>query len=127
MDKKQIRDKSGQDNSSILLLERGKRGALNVVFGRTMLIVLLIIAQIMLLFLAFRQFSSYTPYLYGALMVFDGAVIINMVNKATNPAIKITWILLMVVVPPPMRSAPPDPGVVFPLISPPETDRAPSV
>ena len=100
MDKKQIRDKSGQDNSSILLLERGKRGALNVVFGRTMLIVLLIIAQIMLLFLAFRQFSSYTPYLYGALMVFDGAVIINMVNKATNPAIKITWILLMVVVPP---------------------------
>ena len=100
MDKQEIRDKSSQDNSNILLLEKGKRGALNVIFGRTMLIVVLILAQILLLFLAFRSFSDYTPYFYGALMVFDGVMIIHMVNKATNPTIKITWILLMVLAPP---------------------------
>ena len=49
MDKQEIRDKSSQDNSNILLLEKGKRGALNVIFGRTMLIVVLILAQILLL------------------------------------------------------------------------------
>ena len=43
MDKQEIRDKSSQDNSNILLLEKGKRGALNVIFGRTMLIVVLIL------------------------------------------------------------------------------------
>ena len=61
MDKQEIRDKSSQDNSNILLLEKGKRGALNVIFGRTMLIVVLILAQTLLLFLAFRSFREYTP------------------------------------------------------------------
>ena len=100
MDKQKIRDKSSQDNTRVLLVEKGKRGALNVIFGRTMVILVLIALQILLLFLAFNSSISNLSYLYYALIVFYAALILHLVNKPANPSIKITWILLVVLAPP---------------------------
>ena len=100
MDKQKIRDKSSQDNTRVLLVEKGKRGALNVIFGRTMVILVLIALQILLLFWAFNSSISNLSYLYYALIVFYAALILHLVNKPANPSIKITWILLVVLVPP---------------------------
>ena len=99
MDKQKIRDKSSQDNSGIYLLEKSKRGVLNVLFGRTMLIVVLLVVQI---FLLFRVFNSlrYVRYVYIGLQVLYVALILRLVNKDSNPAIKISWILLVVLAPP---------------------------
>ena len=99
MDKQEIRDRSSQDNSKILLLEKSKRGALNVLFGRTMVIVVLLIVQFLLMFYAFRSLQ-YIQYIYVALQVLYVALILHLVNKPSNPSIKITWILLVVLAPP---------------------------
>ena len=99
MDKQKIREKSSQDNSSILLLEKGKRGALNVLFGRTMVIAVLLVLQILLLFMVFRSFR-FTRYIYAAQQALTVIFILFQVNRSSNPSIKITWILLVSLAPP---------------------------
>ncbi|MBR2697310.1 MAG: PLDc N-terminal domain-containing protein [Clostridia bacterium] len=100
MDKQKIRDKSGRDNTGIRLVEKSRRGILHVLFGRTMLIIVLFALQIFLLYSAFRSMRRFMPYIYGLLMVFYGTIIIRLVNKSSDPASKITWILLIVLLPP---------------------------
>ena len=70
MDKQRIREKSSVDNSHIYLLEKSKRGVLNVLFGRTMVIIVLLAAQV---FLLYRMFSSlrYVKYVYAGLQVLN--------------------------------------------------------
>ena len=99
MDKQTIRERSSQDNTHIFLLEKGKRGILNVIFGRTMLIIVLMALQVFLLYWAFNRVRL-MPYFYAALQVINVGLILHLVNKDSNPAIKITWILLVVLAPP---------------------------
>lgn len=100
MDKQKIRDKSGRDNTGIRLVEKSRRGILHVLFGRTMLIIVLFALQIFLLYWAFRSMRRFIPYFYGLLMVFYGVIIVRLVNKSSDPVSKITWILLIVLLPP---------------------------
>ena len=98
-EKAKIRERSSHEDEPILLLEKGKRGILNVIFGRTFVILLMLAAQVLLVVLAFRPLSKYIPYIYGLLLVFYVGLILSLVNKSSNPTTKITWILLMVVLP----------------------------
>ena len=100
MDKQRIREKSSHDNTGIRLVERSKRGILHVLFGRTMLILVLFAVQILLLYMAFRSLRRFIPYIYGLLMVFYGVIIVRLVNKPSDASSKITWILLIVLLPP---------------------------
>ena len=100
-EKERIRERSGQDQDDrVLLLEKSRRGVLNVVFGRTMLILIMLAVQISLLVLAFSSLQTITPYLYGVLMAVYFALILHLVNKPSEPTTKITWILLIVLAPP---------------------------
>ena len=100
MNKQKIRDKSGRDNTGIRLVEKSKRGILHVLFGRTMLILVLFAVQLLLLYMAFRSLRRFIPYIYGLLMVFYGVIIVRLVNKPSDASSKITWILLIVLLPP---------------------------
>ena len=93
------RDKNNGHDDKILLLEKGKRGILNVIFGRTMLIIVMLVLQVVLMLSAFRFLDPFMPYIYSLMLVFYGVIIIHLVNKPSNPSIKISWILLMVVLP----------------------------
>ena len=98
-EKEQIRQNSGHGQDEGLLLQKSKRGILNVVFGRTMLVVLMLAAQILLLAGLFSSLSNLMPYYYGLLLVLYGAMLLHLVNKPSEPYSKITWILLIVMAP----------------------------
>ena len=74
-DKAKIRQRSGEQDDHILLLEKGKRGVLNVLFGRTMLIVLMLVVQILLLVLAFQSLQKYLATFYVLQAVLYGGLI----------------------------------------------------
>jgi len=82
------------------LLKKGKRGVLNVVYGRTTLVVLMLGLQIALLAAVFSSLQSMVPYFYGVLLLVYGVTILHLVNKESEPTTKITWILLVVLAPP---------------------------
>lgn len=83
----------------ILLLEKSKKGILNVIFGRTGIIAAMLLLQLGIIVSAFEFLNPFMPYIYGLMLLFYGIIIIHLVNRPINPAIKITWILLMVVFP----------------------------
>ena len=95
----QTRVHSGQEGD-VRLLQRSKRGMLNIIFGRTMLVVLTLAAQIAILALLFSSLSAWMPYYYGFLLVLYAVMILHLVNKPSEPFTKITWILLVVLAPP---------------------------
>ena len=98
--KESFRQRVGQDPEVRRLLKKGKRGVLNVIFGRTALVVLTLALQVGLLAALFNSLQEYMPYYYVLLVVLDGAVILHLVNRNSEPYAKITWILLVVLVPP---------------------------
>ncbi|MBR2796978.1 MAG: cardiolipin synthase [Clostridia bacterium] len=95
--------RSGQGSEERRLLKKGKRGILNVIFGRTMLVVLTMALQIALLIFIFsslQSMQSMLPIYYVLMILLYGAMILHLVNKNTEPTSKITWILLVVLAPP---------------------------
>ena len=82
------------------MLQKGKRGILNVIFGRTMIVVVMLAAQIALLVSLFSSLSELMPYYYVIMLVLYGGLILHLVNKTSEPSSKITWILLVVLAPP---------------------------
>ena len=100
MDKQKIREKSGKDNRGIRLVQKSKHGILQLLFGRTMLILVLFALQIYLMVLIYDYLDQFTPYVYSLILVFYVAIIIRLVNERMDTTSKITWILLLVAVPP---------------------------
>lgn len=85
------------DEEAVLLLDKGKRGLGRLIFGRTTVVILLLAAQFFLLFCGFLWLGDYT--VYGGSMLVALAVALVVVNKPGNPAVKITWILLIMLAP----------------------------
>lgn len=93
--------KTSHRDEAVLLLNKGKRGLLRVVFGRTAMVILLLAAQVFLLFTAFFRILGdfLIPYvaatsLIGTIMA---AVIINDWRKSSSA--KLTWIFLIFLIP----------------------------
>lgn len=99
---KQARRHEGQEGMEErhLLLNKGKRGMLHFIFGRSMLVVLMLAVQIALLVGVFNSLREAMPYYYATLLIVYGVMILHLVNKRSEPFTKITWILLVVLAPP---------------------------
>lgn len=81
------------------MLEKGKRGVLNLLFGRSALILILLILQFLLIFSFFQWLEQYWGYYYLAttvLAILTGIHILNSPGDATG---KMTWMVLVMAVP----------------------------
>lgn len=81
------------------ILEGGKRGILQVIFGRTMIIVVLLLAQFFFLFEWMFRLASYAPYLSGGVSVITGVMMLWILNTGDNPMIKLTWCIVIAMLP----------------------------
>lgn len=86
-----------RESEAVLLLDKGKRGLFHLIFGRTAVITLLLAAQLLLLFLAFWRLGERYFGAAGLLSLVMALVVVN--RRRENPAMKITWILLITLVP----------------------------
>ena len=85
------------NEDAVLLLNKGKRGLFRLIFGRTTVIILLLALQVLLLFVGFWKLNG--SIVYGVSSLLGLAVTLTIVNKSENPAIKITWIVLIMLAP----------------------------
>ena len=95
LDTDQIQEKE----EKILLLEKGKRGILNIVFGRTTVVMLLLVFQLLVLFGFFAFLGEYIVVAFGSSVVFSVVMIIILINRSMNPAMKLTWAILILLLP----------------------------
>lgn len=88
-----------QKEEKILLLEKGKRGALNIIFGRTTVVILLLLFQFFVLFSFFAFLGEYIVIAFGSSLTFSIVMIILLINRSMNPAMKLTWAILILALP----------------------------
>lgn len=93
------RQENGSGHPNEELLRRGKRGFFHVAFERTSVILLLLILQIALMFAAFLYLGQYLVLFFGGVAVFTAVMLIRVLNSCKNPAIKLSWCIVIAVLP----------------------------
>ena len=66
-----------KEDNRILLLEKGKRKLIQIVFGRTGIIIVSLIVQILFLFAGFRYLEGFLPYFWGGSSLLSAAVVLS--------------------------------------------------
>ena len=93
--------RSRHRDGAILLLNKGKKGLLHVVFGRAVIIMFLLALQILVLFTAFFRLIGQHMAIFmatsGVASLAAAMAIVN--NRRHNPSVKLTWIVLIMVMP----------------------------
>ena len=79
--------------------KKARKGILSVIFGRTALILALVLIQLYVIFMLATILHEYAFYIYGVSTVAGAAVIIYIINQRGNPAFNMTWVLLILVFP----------------------------
>ena len=76
-----------------------KKGLLHLVFSRFLIIFLLMVMQVLLLAGAFQRLGAYIPYLTVLQTLFTIGMIIYLFNISMDSSAKLTWMLIIAVVP----------------------------
>lgn len=88
-----------KENEGLSLLEKGQKGIVQAIFGRTGLIVVLLLLNFGLLCSVFTWFSELLPQFYGAAVLFSVCVVIYLLNTHMDSTAKITWLILITLLP----------------------------
>lgn len=77
----------------------GKRNILQIIFGRTMIILLLLAIHFLLFFAVLMKLAAYLPYLMGGATVMTAAMLVYILNTRDDPTLKLSWCVLVAVFP----------------------------
>lgn len=75
------------------IVEKGKKGIFQVVFGRTTVILLLLLLQVGILVMVTGLLQEYIVYAYWAFILLTDITVIVIINREGNPGFKLTWMV----------------------------------
>lgn len=78
---------------------QGKRGVVKLVFGRTAVILALILLQILVLVLASLFLFRYVFYAYAGYMIIALVIVMSILNRPGTPEMQMPWIVMTLVFP----------------------------
>lgn len=95
------RKKQGEapEREKVITLQKSKRGMLQIVFGRTGIVILSLVLQVLALILGFGMLRQYIVYVFGGYAVFGLIIAIIIINREENPAFQIAWLIPVLLVP----------------------------
>lgn len=77
----------------------GKRSFLQIIFGRTVIILLLLAIHFLLFFASILKLAEYLPYLMGGMTAVTAVMLIYILNTKDNPSLKLSWCVVVAVFP----------------------------
>ncbi len=80
-------------------VKQAKKGIFNVIFSRISILTMLLMIQVMVFTATLTYMKEYATYIYAALIVLEIGTVIYIVNSKMNPNFKITWIMLILILP----------------------------
>lgn len=96
---KNLQENIHLSDEGALLLEKGKRGFLNLLFGRTAVVLVLLVLQFLIIFSFFQWLEQYWGYYYLATTVIAIGTGIHILNSPGDATGKMTWMVLVMAVP----------------------------
>ena len=97
--KKKLQESIQLSEENVLRLEKGKRGVLNLIFGRSAIILALLILQFMIVLSFFQWLEEYWAYYYIAMTALGLGGGIHILNSPGDPTGKMTWMVLVMAAP----------------------------
>ena len=88
--------KSKNENS---ILENSKRNALQIIFSRTMLIMVLIVVQFAYIIARMYAFAEHIPFLLGGELAIVAIMMAVILNSRENASVKLSWCFLVGIFP----------------------------
>ncbi len=80
-------------------IDKNKKRLQRVIYGRTLVVILLCLLQVLAVVMAVFLFQDYITYFYIGFTVLSITVIINIVNDRTNSTFKLSWVIPVAVIP----------------------------
>ncbi|MBQ8804792.1 MAG: cardiolipin synthase [Tyzzerella sp.] len=80
-------------------VKKAKKGIFHIVFSRAFVVVLLLLIQIIVLASTVTYLKDYATAIYASFLILEVVSIIYVINSSSNPAFKITWILVILMLP----------------------------
>ncbi|MEE0420754.1 MAG: cardiolipin synthase [Lachnospiraceae bacterium] len=93
--KQKIRQKLDESQT----LEKGRKGFFGILFGRTVVVIVLLLLQIALLFVGYGLLNEYVYFLNTVLTVLGILLVVHIINKSGDPGFKLVWIILILASP----------------------------
>ena len=88
-----------KDNKARKIGKKAKNKLFGVIYSRTALALLLVLAQAGLIVFTLTYLEQYSAYLYALFVVLSVVAVIYIINEKGNPAFKMTWLLFVLLVP----------------------------
>ena len=85
-----------REEEPVLLLDKGKQGIFHLIFGRTGVVILLLLVQLGLYLAAFMRLQE---LYYGPAILLSLVVALVEVSRRGNPSVKLSWVLLTMLAP----------------------------
>jgi len=86
-----------KETSSIL--EKSQKGFSRLLFGRTFLIIGLLLLHFLLLFATVLPLMERLPALFGGVVAFTAIILLYVLNTDANPSVKLSWCVVIAVLP----------------------------
>ena len=80
-------------------VQKSRRSLLRIIFGRTMLIFLLLSINFGIVFYILFGLAKDIPILFGSIEAFTAALLIYVINSRDNPSVKLSWAFVIATVP----------------------------
>ena len=81
------------------IVEKSKKGFFHIVFGRTAVIVLLLLIQVAFLALVVLKLQEKAVYAYGFSLLLSAITVIIVINRPGSPEFKLAWMVPMTIFP----------------------------
>lgn len=81
------------------IIERGRRGIHVIVFGRSMILLIFFALQMLLLFGGVYELLQSHVWLLAVFVLLEAGMVMQILNSDGNPAIKLTWVITMALLP----------------------------
>lgn len=79
--------------------DSGKRGVARVLYGRSIMIILMLVLQLLTLLAMMGWYRQYVQYFYGLFFLLTVAIVLIIMNNDENPVYKIAWLIPVLVFP----------------------------
>lgn len=80
-------------------VKKAKKGILSFIFSRATVLVALVLVQLAIFAAMVTYLQDYATYINAAFMILEIVTVIYIINSKSNPAFKITWVLLIFLLP----------------------------
>lgn len=88
-----------ETNEQNAFLDGSKRRITHVIFGRSLVVILLLLLQFYILFSVMFSLAQRVPLPFGGMLVFTAVMLIWVLNGSGNPSVKLSWCIVIGILP----------------------------